>query len=64
LIPFQVRLVEQDPHQLGDGEGRVCVVELDGDLLGKRAPVGVAPAESPDQIRQRASDEKVLLHEP
>src|SRR5207245_550761 len=52
LVPSQVRLVEQDPHQLGDGEGRVRVVELDGDLLGKRAPVGVAPTESPDQIGQ------------
>ena len=64
LIPAEVRVVQQDPHQLGDGEGRVRIVELDGDPFWKRAPVGVAPAESSDQIRQRASDEKVFLHEP
>ena len=51
LVPSEVRLVEQDPHQLGDGHGRVRVVELDGDLLGKRAPVGVAAAEAADRDR-------------
>ena len=64
LIPSEVRLVEQDPHQLGDGQRRVRVVELDGDLLGKRAPVGVGAPESSDQVGQRAGDEKVFLDEP
>ena len=64
LIPSEVRVVEQDSHQLGDGDGRMGVVELDGDLLRKRAPVGIAAPESPDQIGERRSDEEVLLHEP
>ena len=33
----RLRLVEQDAHQLGDGQRRVGVVELDGDLVGQRA---------------------------
>ena len=33
LVPSEVRLVEQDPHQLGHGQAGVGVVELDGDLV-------------------------------
>src|SRR4029453_11303918 len=41
LVPAEVRLVEQDSHQLGDGQRWVRVVELDGDLARKRVPVGI-----------------------
>src|SRR5882724_5574674 len=64
LIPAEARLVEQDPQQLGNGHRRVRVIELDGDPFGKRAPVSIGAAKSPDQVAQRARDEKVLLHEP
>jgi hypothetical protein len=37
-----VHLVEQDAHQLRDGHARMRVVELDGDVVRKRAPIGVA----------------------
>ena len=37
LVPAELRLVEQDPHQLGDGQRGMRVVELDGDLVGQRA---------------------------
>src|SRR5207249_4227485 len=43
---------------------RTCFVGLDGRFVGKRAPVSIAAAEAPDQIGQRAGDEKVLLEEP
>ena len=39
------------------------VVELDRDLVGERAPVGIAPAEAPHEVRERAGDEEILLHE-
>ena len=42
---------------------RVRIVELDGDFLGERAPVGVGLPEAAHEIGQRASNEKVLLHE-
>ena len=63
LVPAELRFVEQDAHQLGDGHRRVRVVELDGDLLGQRAPVGVAAAEAPHEVGQRAGDQEILLHE-
>ena len=58
-----MRLVQQNSHQLGDGQGRVGVVELDGDLLGKLVPVGVAAPKAPHQVGQRAGDQEILLHE-
>ena len=33
-------LVHQQPHQFGDGDGRVGVVELDGELLVEMLPAG------------------------
>ena len=62
-VPSEVRFIQQNPHQLGNGHRRMRVVELDGDLLGQRAPIGVAAAEAPHEIGQRAGDEKILLHE-
>ncbi len=63
LVPAEVRFIQQDAHQLRHGHRRVGVVELDGDFLGKRAPVIVAAAEAPDEIGQRTGNEKVLLYE-
>src|SRR5262245_734606 len=63
LIPSEMRLVEQDSHQLGDGNGRMGIVELNGYLFGKLVPAGIRASISPDQIGQRARDEKVLLQE-
>ena len=63
LVPAKVRFVQENSHQLGDGHRRVGVVELDGDFLGKRIPVGVAAAETPHQVGQRAGHQEILLHE-
>ena len=63
LVPAEVRLVEQDSQELGDGERRVGVVELDRDLPGKLVPVRIRAAEPPHEIRQRARHQEVLLHE-
>ena len=52
LVPAEARLVEENPHQLGHGQARMGVVELNRDLAGERAPVGVAPAEAPYEVRQ------------
>src|SRR6185437_4172327 len=62
LIPSQVSVVEQDPHQLRDCKARVCVVQLYGDLGRKLAPLGIAVAKAPDEVEQGAGDKKVLLH--
>ena len=57
-------LVDEDAHQLGDGDGRVRVVELDGLLLGEVVPVVAGRGEmATDDVAQRAGDEEVLLDE-
>ena len=63
LVPAETRLVEEDPHQLGDRERRVGVVELDGDLFGKRLQSALLLPEAADDVGQRAGDEEVLLDE-
>ena len=62
FVPAETRVIEQDPHQLRDRQGRVRVVELDRDFVGKRRPVAIAAAEAPDQIGQRTGDQKIFLH--
>ena len=64
LVPAEPGLIEQDPHQLGDGQRRVGVVELDGDLVGQGVPVVAAAAEPRHDVGQRAGDQEILLHEP
>ena len=63
LIPSEMRVIQQDAHQLGDRQRRMRIVELDGDFFRKRAPIGVALPEAAHEIGQRAGDEKILLHE-
>ena len=62
LVPAEMRVVQQNPHQLRNGHGRVRVVQLDRDFLGKDVPVGVAAPEAPHEIGQRAGDQEILLH--
>ena len=57
-------LVDEQPHELGDGQHRVGVVELDDDLVRERLPVAVAEPEPADDVPQRAADQEILLLEP
>ena len=41
LVPAQVRFVQQNAHQLGDGEARMGIVELQRRFFGKQAPIRV-----------------------
>ena len=60
----QLRFVEQNPHQLWNRHRRMCIVELDRDFLGKRAPIGVIATKASHDISKRAGDKKILLNEP
>src|SRR5260370_9009071 len=42
----------------------MCMVEVDRNLVGKGAPIGVAATKPPYDIGQRACDKKILLNEP
>ena len=63
-VPAETRFVEQDAHELGHCQGGVSIVELDGDLVRKCVPVGIVPAESPHEVRERAGHQEVFLREP
>jgi hypothetical protein len=53
-------LVDQDAHQLGDGDHRMGVVELDDELVGKR-PVAVAELVADDVLAASRHEEVLLL---
>ena len=63
MIPTQVGLVEQNPQELGNGQRRVRIVELDGDFLGKCVPIVMGAPETPQEIGDRRGHEEILLHE-
>jgi hypothetical protein len=46
FVPAEVCLVQQDSHQLGHGERRVRIVELNGDMIGQLGPTDVAFAKA------------------
>ncbi len=62
FVPAEMRLVEQDPHQLGNRQGRMRVVQLDRDLVGNELPIPVAPVEAPNQIGKRTGNQEIFLH--
>ena len=61
LIPSQMRLVEQDTHEFGNGHGRMGVIQLDGDFFRKSIPILIASTKAPNQIAQRTGHQKILL---
>ena len=64
LVPAEIVQVDQDPHQLGDGEARMGVVELHRDLGGQAAQLPVGGEMPLDQILQRGRDEEIFLAQP
>ena len=53
----------QNALKLDHCDGRVCVVELDGDLLREVFPVIVRPAKATDDVLERTGNEKILLEQ-
>ena len=62
-VPGQVSLVDEDAHQLGDGQRRMRVVQVNGDLRRKGVEGLVIPLVPGDEISHRAGDQEVLLEE-
>jgi hypothetical protein len=61
IIPFQTLDIDEDPLKLGDREGWVGVVELDGDGVGELVPGLLALLEAADNVVERGSAPEVLL---
>ena len=60
-IPRQLFDVDEDAHQFGDGDGRMRIVQLDGDFIGKLAEVFVGFFVAADDVVNRAANEEILL---
>ena len=56
--------VDQQAHQLGHGDGRVRVVQLDRHVVGKRNELAVLLLVPPEKILQRRRGEEELLAQP
>ena len=64
FVPAEIVQVDQDAHQLGDGEARMGVVELHRDLGGEVAQLPVGSEVPLDQVLQRGRDEEIFLPQP
>ena len=62
LVAAEMRIVEQDPHQLRHRHRRVRIVQLNRDFVRECVPIGIAATEAPHQIGQRAGYQKILLN--
>jgi hypothetical protein len=61
LTPFDILLVEQDPHQFGNSQGRVGIVHLNTDVIRKRSPRLIELGKPPQDILQTSRSPEVLL---
>ena len=61
LGPFMAVHVDQEPHQLGDRDRRMGVVELDRELVGEVGQILVGVEMAPDDVLQRGGGEEVFL---
>ena len=62
LCPLDAVLVDQESHELGDSDYRVCIVELDCIVLSEIVEiVAVNLLISVDDVLQRCGNEEVLL---
>jgi hypothetical protein len=64
LVPAEIVQIDEDAHQLGDGEARMGVVELHRDLARQAAELAVRGKMPLDQVLQRSRDEEIFLAQP
>ena len=60
-IPFIAALIQQNAHHFGDGNGRVGIVQLDGDLIRQVLQGAVLVQVVAQDIGNGSSAEEVLL---
>ncbi len=63
LVPWHQVLVDEQPHQLGDGDRRMRVVELHRPVAIELVQPLAAHQVQADHVLQRAGDEEELLHQ-
>jgi hypothetical protein len=61
LVPGDVLFIEQDPHQFGNSQGRVCIIHLNTDIIRKSSPRLLELDKSSQDILQTSRSPEVLL---
>jgi hypothetical protein len=61
LVPRHIVEIDEDAHQLGDGDARMGVVELDRRAVGQGMERAVMAAVALHEILKRGGDEEILL---
>jgi hypothetical protein len=56
--------VDQQPHELGYGNGRMRIIELDGGMVGERRQLPVLLLVPRQEILQRRGGEEIFLTQP
>src|SRR6202035_2122613 len=64
IVPADVVEIDQDAHQLGDGEAGMGIVELHRDFRRQAAYLPVRCQVTLDQVLQRGRDEEIFLSQP
>ena len=64
LVPLESFLIDEDSHQFGDGDGRMGIVQLYGNLVGELAEViAVCALVAAENVAYGACAEEILLDE-
>ena len=61
FVPFKTFFVDKQPHQFGNGNRRVGIVQLNGAKIGETAPVGMNFFITSQNIFQRTGHKEILL---
>ncbi len=61
LVPGNIVQIDEDAHQLGDGDARMGVVELNGGLVRQGVDRAVRAAVPLHEVLERGGDKKVFL---
>ena len=61
VIPLKAFLIQKDPHQLSDCNGRMGIIHLEGCLLIELPDIGMRSLIVIDRILHRRGNEEILL---
>ncbi len=61
FVPCQLVFIHQQPHQFGDADGGMGVIDLDGEGFWQVSDISAPGEVEHNHVLQRARNEKILL---
>ncbi len=61
FVPGKMMLINQQAHELGNGDCRMRVIQLNGGLFGKVQHAAILADMAPEKILQRCRGEEIFL---